>query len=229
MVLLFGCAPKATSLADLGVDAEAALKDLPGVVSVSRQLTSAPVVRRVIQIDDWHYVPREAFAVDLRTSDPDVTHAAIDEAYETHMADVKAVQAEQVELLRSLALLGGGEVFIEGLTAEDMSVLDSLTSEESRLALGAAGQLHHAGVLELLPAESEASHALANPIADDGSIDLSKAAGQLRHADIAKQLATRKPLAVIILGAWHDLGDTLPPATEYLRVRTKRVAELMEE
>jgi hypothetical protein len=228
VLLLPGCLVRGVSpVDDLSTDCRATLEALPSVASVSRHVTSEPIVRRVIQIDDWHYVRLEPFAADLQESNPSISFEDIDFAHEDHIADVRAVQAEQLEVLRALTKLGVKEVFVERLMVEDMPLLPHLlTSADSALALGAAGELHRTGELEILAAETLATHRAANPI-EDGTVDPSKATSNERNADIAGQLSTREPLAVIVLGAAHDLRDALPLQTEYIRVRTKRVAELM--
>jgi hypothetical protein len=228
VLLLPGCLVRGVSpVDDISTDCKPTLEGLPGVVSVTRHVTSEPIARRVIQIDDWHYVRWEPFAADLRDGDPSITDEDIDLAHTRHLVEVRAVQAEQIEVLRALADLGVKEVFVERLMVEDLPLLPHLlTAADSMTALGAAGELHRQGVLKILPAETLAAHRAANPLTEDGTIEL-KARIDAQHADIVGQLATREPLAVVVLGAQHDLTDALPPGVEYIRLRTKRVAELM--
>lgn len=58
-------------------------------------------LRRVIHVCDWHYVAKDVFAADLRSGGT-YSDENIEEIYAAHLDDVEAVQADQVEHLRSL-------------------------------------------------------------------------------------------------------------------------------
>jgi hypothetical protein len=101
-LLLVGCRPSATSaptsLADLDADAVKLLGGLPSVASVTRRGDGSAAVRRVIQIDDWHFVRPEAFSADL--AEDGAADAEIDAAYREHLADVEAVHANPASTSR---------------------------------------------------------------------------------------------------------------------------------
>jgi len=51
--------------------------------------------RQVIQICDWHYLPQESFAADLR-SDDEHSDAEIDRLYAEHLNDVEAARKSKL-------------------------------------------------------------------------------------------------------------------------------------
>src|SRR4029434_6416389 len=88
---------------------------------VSRQPASRRACRVVVVIADWHHVPRPLFDADLEAAaGRKLTADKLDTLYEQHVADVKAVQAEQRALLLDLAAAGVREVGLEGFTPEDV-------------------------------------------------------------------------------------------------------------
>jgi hypothetical protein len=83
----------------------AELRQAPHVARVEAPVRPHDATRRIIHVLDYHWVPRELY------EGP--------EPYEEHLADVAAVQAEQVPLLRHLATrFALKAVYLEGLTAE---------------------------------------------------------------------------------------------------------------
>lgn len=129
-------------ITDLRTPAEKLLRYLPGVVEVECHAAKAnPLKARIIHLRDWHYLPRETFAADIRSA----TKAPIPEAeeidcwYEEHLLEVELVQTEQLAVLRCLIKHHGlKRVFAEGLTEEDMPVfrekLAVLRKVQQRLA-----------------------------------------------------------------------------------------------
>src|SRR5262249_9969003 len=51
-------------LDDLTTSAEALLRQLPGVVQVDTSVSVARPSARIIHLRDWHYVPRDLYALD---------------------------------------------------------------------------------------------------------------------------------------------------------------------
>jgi hypothetical protein len=75
---------------------------------------------RIVHIRDWHYVPRELYAADLRSSSKtDLSDEAIEMRHRELLLEVEFVQLEQVALLRCLARRHAlRRVRQEGLTPE---------------------------------------------------------------------------------------------------------------
>jgi hypothetical protein len=62
-------APKVKGpLDDLTAPAADLLRQLPGVVEVEALVSPAKPTRRIIHLRDWHFVPEDLFALDLRNS-----------------------------------------------------------------------------------------------------------------------------------------------------------------
>lgn len=86
--------------------------------------------RQVIHVCDWHYVPKESFAADLRTDNPNYSDEEIDKLYAQHLVDVEAIQAEQIQHLRILLHEHKlKRVWVEGLTPEDMPAFQELVRQ----------------------------------------------------------------------------------------------------
>lgn len=80
--------------------------------------SSEPV--RIVHIKNWHWIPRESFAVELRNDQPELTDLEIEARYARFLGDVEELQQEQVEVLRRLIQSSGlKSVFYEGVTAEN--------------------------------------------------------------------------------------------------------------
>ena len=113
--------------------------------------------RQIVQICDWHFVPRDAFAADLRSQDATVTDEGIDEAYRKLLAEVETVQAEQRKLLTYLIdRYEVQAIYVEGLTDRDMPIFEAIARTlrkvdkrdgETWLRFGVAGQLYVEGKL----------------------------------------------------------------------------------
>jgi len=75
---------------------------------------------RIIHVQNWHWIPRESFATELRDRTPELTDAEIDALYAGFLDDVEELQHEQVEVLRGLIQTSGiKSVFYEGVTPEN--------------------------------------------------------------------------------------------------------------
>lgn len=232
-------------LSDLAVSAKNILAGLPGVDKVEVLVAADRPTHRIVHIADWHFVPRTAFAADLRdqTKDP-IDDEEIDTLYAEHLGEVECVQSAQRRLLAELiACHGLGEVFCEGLTDSDLPFYQLMIEhlrrqgsdepallrgddriDETVLRVGAAGQLLAAGELaRVLPAEEEAAYEQADPLAGgDGELIFAGRANDERQAAIIKRLLASGPLAVIVLGGGHDLSEQVRQIgggrCEYLRV-----------
>lgn len=77
-----------------------------------------PPATKVIQVCDWHYVPKDLFAADMRsTPGKSYNDEEIDQLYAAHLDDVEAVQQEQIKFLRELIRQHNlFDVWVEGLT-----------------------------------------------------------------------------------------------------------------
>lgn len=220
LFLLAGCSRDPLSLD--------AMPHAKSVISYHR--AEKPVTRRIIQLDDWHFVPRDAFAADLRSQDPAVTADAIEDAYLRHLADVECVQAEQLLVLRHLAKrFEVDRIYLEGFAVEEIDDLAAMlvaldagdADRETRLQLGAAGQMWcDDEIAHVLPAESRASLAAAKPT----NGNLAAATSDQRHKTIVATIG-EAPTVIVVLGAAHDLTNVIPEGVEYVRVRTMLVDE----
>jgi len=93
------------------------------VASVKVAVSASNPATRIIHILDWHFVPRKAFAADLKDAQPDATDEAIAEAYREHLDRVEAVQKAQLAILTALIEKQGlRAVYAEGLTRRDLEV-----------------------------------------------------------------------------------------------------------
>lgn len=194
----------ATDLYDLGGDARPLLTSLPHVLSVSR---SAPWFHqptgRVVHFLDYHLVP----------SWPP---GGSDLAQARHILLVEAVQGEIADALVSLQDLHGVEVVLaEGLTERNLEgwkreVRLARTTERSRsrtlLTLGSVGmaEIWTRGELVAMPLEDAEAHAAADPERTGRSHGPEWVARERAMMDQIQGYAA--PVAVIVLGADHDLS-----------------------
>ncbi|HKB38160.1 MAG TPA: hypothetical protein VKD72_17060, partial [Gemmataceae bacterium] len=76
----------------------------------------------LVPLRDWHYVPRDLYALDARqVYGRDLTEEEINALHEEHLLQVELVQLEQAALLRCLAKHHGlRRVLAEGMTEEDV-------------------------------------------------------------------------------------------------------------
>jgi hypothetical protein len=111
-------APKVTArLDDLTASAEFVLRQLPGVVQVDVAVPAQEPKHRIVHLRDWHFVPKDLYALDLRSS----AGEEMDRLHEELCLEVEAVQLEQMALLRCLVKHHGlRRIFCEGLTPKDL-------------------------------------------------------------------------------------------------------------
>lgn len=116
-------APKSLSrLDDLTISAEAILRQLPGVVKVEVTVRAEKPTHRIIHLGDWHFVPKDLYAIDLRDSaGRPLTDEEVDRLHEELCLEVEAIQLEQLAMLRCLVKHHGlKRIFCEGLTEKDL-------------------------------------------------------------------------------------------------------------
>ena len=193
----------------------------------------------VIHVLNWHFVSLDDFAADLKanTGKP-LTDDQIKEKYWAFQDDLKAIQNQQIVLLRQLIKKHKlKSVYIEGLTEKNkkevMGAIESLKEYEKnkadpnwspplsrgflelfarqdKLELGAAGQLVVKGELDtLLPAEDSKAFEVANPVRSDGKVIFDKMADERREDAIVSNLLKGSGVVVIVLGEDHDLTDNI--------------------
>jgi len=115
--------PKATPrIDDLAISAADILRALPGVVQVEVLVKVEKPTSRIIQLRDWHFVPKELLAIDLAEAHGrPLTQDEIDVLYEQHLLEVELVQLEQLAVLRCLIKHHGlKRVFAEGFSPAEL-------------------------------------------------------------------------------------------------------------
>lgn len=128
-----------TSHADLnGPDANA-LRLLPGVAEVEVLVPAAHPTRRVVHIRDWHFVPRDLYALDLRqAAGRPLSDREVDDRFRELVREVDAVQKDQEEMLDALVTRHDlRRVLVEGLTPEGVAnyraVVSAFKETEDRI------------------------------------------------------------------------------------------------
>jgi len=95
--------------------------------------------RRIVHLRDWHLVPRELHAVDLRqAAGRAVSDEEVDVLHAEHLLEVELVQLEQTAILKCLTKHHRlRRVLSEGLTAQGVAVykakVDALRELDRRL------------------------------------------------------------------------------------------------
>jgi hypothetical protein len=122
---------------DLGRPVEDILRQLPGVVSVEVVPAEGKPARRLIHLRDFHYVPRDLFALELRGQGA-ISEEEMDLRYQEHLVQVELVQLEHLALLRCLARRHGlRRVYVEGMAPEGVKnfreIVAALKKVETRL------------------------------------------------------------------------------------------------
>jgi hypothetical protein len=101
--------------------------ELAKLCMVERLPARAERKRQIVQICDWHIVPPEAYASDLRSQDATITDDEIEVSYRELLAEVEAVQAEQRKLLVYLIeRYDVQSVHVEGLTEADVPIYEAI-------------------------------------------------------------------------------------------------------
>ncbi len=104
-----------SSVADL-------LRQLPGVVHVEGGVAATKPTNRIIHLRDWHYVPKDLFAIDMKqTHGRELTADEIDRLYQELLLEVELVQIEQMAVLRCLVKHHGlKRLFSEGFSPNEL-------------------------------------------------------------------------------------------------------------
>lgn len=208
------------SLASMGIvayslspqeDLPVAMRRIDGVSRVEHTAPFSGAKCRIVHIAGYRHVNRTFLAIDLRDQDPDVTEEEIEAEYQAMLAIMLEVQENQLRLIRWLATKHGVRaIYLEGLTDTDKDVYAEtvrfVSTGERAMFIDAAGQALVGGDIEsVLPAEDEAAFEAANSVAD-GGVKFDAAANDAREAAMVRRLAESGPLAVVVLGAGHDLS-----------------------
>lgn len=109
------------NLGDRTANAAEILRQLPGVAEV-KLLVYGRGSPRIIQLCDWHFVPRDLFAVEVRSvAGKTLSEEEVDALWREHLFEVELVQLEQLTVLRCLAKHHGlRQVLCEGLTPRQL-------------------------------------------------------------------------------------------------------------
>ncbi len=110
------------NLDDHSVDAAGLLGQLPAVAQVDIPSLAAAPTRRIVHLRDWHFVPKDLYALDLSSVRRNLTNEDIDLLHSRLLLEVEAVQLDQMAVLRCLVRHHGlRRVFAEGLTSKDLA------------------------------------------------------------------------------------------------------------
>jgi hypothetical protein len=173
-------APKVPGrLDDLTAPAADLLRQLPGVVEVEALVSPARPTRRIIHLRDWHFVPEELYALDLRrAAGRPVPEEQVKPRYREFLLEVELVQLEQAALLKCLSRHHGlRRVLFEGLTPE-----------EGKLYREKVADLHAAG--PALREQREEARQLLKGMAE---------AGKGKSEQYAKALALEKEALALLV------------------------------
>jgi hypothetical protein len=167
--------------------------------------------------------------------------------FERHLALVEQVQAGQLSVVRfQVEQHGLAGVYHEGLTQasvpdwelrlgllrdldelERAAGLDGEARQRRRLLLlevGVAGRLQLAGtVREVWPLDDEAALYAARPVAG-GQVVIDAEKMRARERAMIRNLP-EQGVALVVLGAAHDLASMLPRGAGYARVKVKGFPE----
>lgn len=127
-------------LDDLGTNAPDILRQLPGVASVEVLVVAEKPTHRIIQLRDWHVVPLDLYALDLRqAAGRNVSDEEIRQRHQGLLLEAELVQMDQEALLRCLVRHHGlKRVLAEGLTPGGVenywAVMAALGETDRRLA-----------------------------------------------------------------------------------------------
>jgi len=107
---------------DLGSPVADLLRHLPGVVQVDVGVRATNPNSRIVHLRDWHFVPKELYALDLEDGlGRKLTAAEIDRLHQELLLEVELVQLEQMAVLRCLIQHHGlKRVFSEGFSQREL-------------------------------------------------------------------------------------------------------------
>ncbi len=130
---------KQTRIDDLDSPVADLLRELPGVVQVEVGVAVKKTTSRIIHLRDWHYVPKELYALDMKEAHGrELTDDEIDRLHQELLLEVELVQLEQMAVLRCLIKRHGlKRVFSEGFSPDELenykdriAVLRSMENEQ---------------------------------------------------------------------------------------------------
>ena len=86
-----------TRIDDLDSPVVDLLRGLPGVVQVEVGVAAKKPTSRIIHLRDWHYVPKDLYALDMKEAHGrELTADEIDRLHRELLLEVELVQAEQI-------------------------------------------------------------------------------------------------------------------------------------
>jgi hypothetical protein len=99
------------------------LRHLPGVAGVEVLVAAPNPTHCIIHLRDWHFVPKELFALEARHSaGRPLSDEEVNSLYEQNLLDVELVQIEQEAILRCLVRHHElRSVLVEGLTPHGLT------------------------------------------------------------------------------------------------------------
>lgn len=134
-----GDIPSGVDKAHGAIDATA-LRGLPGAAGVEVLVSAPRPANRIIHILDWHFVPRDLYAPDLRqAAGRQLSDREVDDRFRELVREVDAVQQDQEVILDALATRHDlRRVLVEGLTPKGVAnyreVLSVFKATEDRIA-----------------------------------------------------------------------------------------------
>ncbi|MFH1921234.1 MAG: hypothetical protein ABIP48_15310, partial [Planctomycetota bacterium] len=147
---------------------------------------------------------------------------------EKQIPDVREQIEEAVRTMAEMEKAGEENSDDYRLAAEIRAELESLLYQHrlDLLRVGAAGQLFMAGELEeVVPVDDEGLLAQANPVAEDGKVNLDREVIEARQDAQVRTMIEGGRFVLVILGGAHDLANNVAKLAgrdgEYVRVTTR--------
>lgn len=111
-----------TRIDDLDSPVVDLLRGLPGIVQVEVGVAVKKPTSRIIHLRDWHYVPKDLYALDMKeVHGRELTADEIDRLHRELLLEVELVQIEQMAILRCLIKHHGlKRVFSEGFSPKEL-------------------------------------------------------------------------------------------------------------
>tara|TARA_R110002095_G_scaffold152237_1_gene131969 strand:+ start:115239 stop:115859 length:621 start_codon:yes stop_codon:yes gene_type:complete len=206
----------------------------------------------VIHILDRSYLSYDDYSTDLKGKDKTISKHQILKNYIVFLEDLKTIQKQQRDLLRSLIPKHKlTAVYLERLTEKNheklMELLQLLKNHvknsetpqggrdqliEHQNIIGTAGQLAILGELNtLLPADDSKALEAAPPVRSEGKMITDKKAIEAREDAIVTNLLKADGVAVIFLSGDHDLTNNfkrLAKGIKYQRVAVPKYKEVVK-
>jgi hypothetical protein len=91
------------------------------LICLGCQHAPAPPPVTVYHIRNWHWVSRDAFAIDLKAAEPGLTEDQLNVRYSRFLEDLEVLQNEQSNFILELATVNGlRSAYYEGVTDENL-------------------------------------------------------------------------------------------------------------